>query len=150
MKCGMRYFLADIFSCLNLSKGVHLSGQVRLNARGVKKTMNIYSWKYSERNNEQCEKVHKISLFQAFKNNSPPKPEGLCCMKVCYIRHAFLISLLKTLTIYVIKNMSSLFQFQFVRQFISSIDNYIINTFQIIFIRNNIAFLHFVTIKLKF
>ena len=25
--------------------------------------------------------------FSSITKNSPPKPEGLCCMKVCYIRH---------------------------------------------------------------
>ena len=84
----MRYFLADIFLLCNLSKGVHFSGQGRRNARGFKKFMLVYSWKYGERNNRQCEKSRKISLFQALQKNSPPKPEGLCCMKVCYIRHA--------------------------------------------------------------
>lgn len=86
MKCAMRYFLADIFLLSNLSKGVHFSGQGRRNAGGFKKSMRIYSWKCGERNNRQCEKARKISLFQALQKNSPPKPEGLCCMKVCYIR----------------------------------------------------------------
>lgn len=87
MKCAMRYFLADIFLFSNLSKGVHFSGQGRRNAGGIKKSMRIYTRKCGERNNRQCEKARKISLFQALKKNSPPKPEGLCCMKVCYIRH---------------------------------------------------------------
>ena len=83
----MRYFLADIFLFSNLSKGVHFSVQDRRNAGGIKKSMLICSWKCGERNNRQCEKTRKISLFQALQKNSLPKPEGLCCMKVCYIRH---------------------------------------------------------------
>ena len=82
----MRYFLADIFLPCNLSKGVHFSGQGRRNARGFKKSMRIYSWKCGKRNNGKCEKARKISLFQALQKNSLPKPDGLCCMKVCYIR----------------------------------------------------------------
>ena len=70
----------------NLSKGVHFSVQDRRNAGGIKKSMLICSWKCGERNNRQCEKTRKISLFQALQKNSLPKPEGLCCMKVCYIR----------------------------------------------------------------
>ena len=83
----MRYFLADIFLFFNLSKGVHFSEQGRRNTGGIKKFMLICSWKCGKKNKRQYEKARKISLFQALQKNSPPKPEGLCCIKVCYIRH---------------------------------------------------------------